>query len=90
MESALFALVSTEDESRIFAFGISIIDRSKTEAVTYRRDPSSGQTMFGVHASAEAACQRYSMITPLELVWQTADDPPPPEGGRYCMVSRRR
>jgi hypothetical protein len=88
MESALFTLVAAEDESKIFAFGISITDKSQKEAVIYRRDPGSGQTMFGVHASAEAACLRYSMITPLEVVWQTVD--PPPEGGRYCTVSWRR
>ena len=86
MESALFHLVSAEDHSKVFAFGISITGDTGAEAVVYRRDPGSGHTLFGVHDSAEAARNRYSMITPLELVWQPDDEPD--RGPRYCVPRR--
>lgn len=70
MHSELFTLVSAEDRSRVFAYGISITGDSGDEAVTYRREPDSGQTLFGVHSCAEAARTRYSMVTPLDLVWE--------------------
>jgi hypothetical protein len=89
VRSALFHLVSAEDHNKIFAFGISITGGKRDEAVVYRRDPSSGRTLFGVHGSAEAARSRYSAITPLDLVW-----PPPLDdrerGHRYCMPRRIR
>ena len=69
MESVPFTLVSSEDHSKVFAYGLEIRTGTKVdEAVTYRRDPQSGHTMFGVHTSAEAARGRFSMITPLDLV----------------------
>lgn len=71
MDSIPFSLVSNESPNAIFAFGLELVhDGEQIEAVTYRRDPSSGQASFGVHASAEAACRRYGIVTPLTLRWQ--------------------
>jgi hypothetical protein len=69
MTATPFALISTEDRSKIFAFGLDIDLPSGREVITFRRDPT-GRSMFGVHQSAESARQRFSIITPLELVWQ--------------------
>jgi hypothetical protein len=64
-----FALVSAEDDNKVFAYGLDIEMPSGREVITFRRD-SSGHSMFGVHQSVEAARQRFSTITPLELVWE--------------------
>jgi len=64
-----FALVSAEDSSKIFAYGLDISLDSGRDVITFRRDQG-GQTMFGVHSSAESALLRFSHVTPLELVWE--------------------
>ncbi|OLF05815.1 hypothetical protein BLA60_34050 [Actinophytocola xinjiangensis] len=70
MTAIPFALVSAEDSSKIFAYGLDISLASRRDVITFRRDRG-GQTMFGVHSSAESALQRFSHITPLDLVWET-------------------
>jgi uncharacterized protein (UPF0548 family) len=67
--ATLFALVSAEDHTQIFAYGLDIDLPSGREVITYRRDQA-GHSMFGVHQSMEAARRRFSMITPLDLVWE--------------------
>ncbi|WP_460406063.1 hypothetical protein [Actinophytocola sediminis] len=64
-----FALVSAQDRRLIFAFGMDIDLPSGREVITFRRE-ASGKSTFGVYGSAEAARRRFSMITPLELVWE--------------------
>lgn len=70
MTAIPFALVSAADPSRIFAYGLDIDLPSGREVITFRRD-AGGQSMFGVHNSPESAQQRFSMVTPLELTWET-------------------
>lgn len=69
MTAMPFALVSAEDRTRIFAYGLDIALGSSRDVITFRRD-SNGHTMFAVHQSVESALMRFSTITPLELVWQ--------------------
>lgn len=74
MHSIPFTLVSTESPDRILAFGLEIVrDGNTIEAITYRREPHSGSTLFGVHASAESACHRYGIITPVTLEYGEQD-----------------
>lgn len=79
MAATPFSLVSSEDHSRIFAYGLDIDLPSGREVITFRRD-SNGQGMFGVHRSVESARDRFSIITPLELVWEP--------GCRCCLCIR--
>lgn len=65
LDPRLFTLVSTEDDSLIYAVGIDLGD----EAVTYRRDPVTGNTVFHLHASAEGAHRVLNRVTPLTLCW---------------------
>ncbi|OLF12726.1 hypothetical protein BLA60_05460 [Actinophytocola xinjiangensis] len=64
-----FALVNPDDQRMVFAYGMDIELPSGREAVTFRRE-ASGQPMIGVHGSAEAAHRRFSMVTPLDLIWE--------------------
>lgn len=75
MYPRVFTLVSSEDPSRVFAFGLEVVDSGGDVqvAMTYRQDPRSGQSCFSTHLSAEAACVRFSMVTPLTLVPGDAD-----------------
>jgi hypothetical protein len=70
MTATPFALVSAEDHDQIFAYGLDIDLPSGRDIVTFRRD-STGQSVFGIHDSVEAARRRVSIITPLELVWES-------------------
>jgi uncharacterized protein (UPF0548 family) len=63
-----FALVSAEDHTKVFAYGLDIDLPSGREVITFRRDHA-GHSMFGIHESVESACRRFSGIAPLELVW---------------------
>jgi hypothetical protein len=69
-----FALVCAEDRTKIFAYGLDIDLPSGRDVITFRRE-SDGRNMFAVHQSVEAARQRFSVITPLELVWEHLDQP---------------
>jgi hypothetical protein len=64
-----FALVNPDDQRMIFAYGMDIDLPSGRDVITFRRD-SSGKSMFGVHRSVESARARFSVITPLALVWE--------------------
>jgi hypothetical protein len=64
-----FALVSAEDRTRIFAYGLDIDLPFGHEVVTFRRD-GTGHSTFGVHESVETALLRFNTVTPLELVWE--------------------
>ncbi|GAB3446038.1 hypothetical protein [Actinophytocola sediminis] len=69
MTATPFALVSAADHDQVFAYGLDIDLPSGRDVVTFRRGPD-GRTMFGVHKSVETARQRFSIVTPLELVWE--------------------
>jgi hypothetical protein len=69
MTATPFALVSAEDHDKIFAYGLDIDLPSGRDVVIFRRD-STGRSIFGVHASVEAARQRFDVTTPLKLVWE--------------------
>jgi hypothetical protein len=70
----LFTLVTIDDDSQIFAWGIEIVSEDDLEAVIYRKDPATSRTLFGLHDSAQAACDRWSGIVPLEICWENEDD----------------
>ena len=69
MNAIPFALVSVEDRSKIVAYGLDIDLPSGRDVVTFRRE-AGGQHTVSVHQSVERACDRYSVLTPLELVWE--------------------
>ncbi|WP_460405262.1 hypothetical protein [Actinophytocola sediminis] len=69
MSAIPFALVSIDDHSKIFAFGLDIDLPAGREVITFRRE-SDGRAMFGVHPSVETARRRFSTVTPLKLVWE--------------------
>lgn len=69
MTAVPFSLVSTEDRSRVFAYGLDIDLPSGREVITFRRG-SDGRAMFGVHQSVESARRRFSVVTSLDLVWE--------------------
>jgi hypothetical protein len=70
MEGRLFTLVSANDETQVFAWGMQITTATEQEAVTYCRHPTTTQTVFGLHANAESALWRYSKTLQLRLVWE--------------------
>lgn len=74
MYGRLFTLVTIDDDSQVFAWGIEIVgdegSPEDNEAVIYRKDPDTRRTLFGVHDSAQAACDRWSSIVPLEICWE--------------------
>lgn len=74
MEANLFSLVDATDRTRIFAWGMEILDDERSDAIVYRRDPETGRTFIGQHASAESALNRYGRRIPLALVWEYEDD----------------
>ncbi|HEX3778987.1 MAG TPA: hypothetical protein VHX38_04930 [Pseudonocardiaceae bacterium] len=76
MEAQMFAIVLADDDTKVFSYGID----TGEDAVTFRRDPSSGRTIFSVHddayralslaerlcgGAAELQLLRYPSITPL-------------------------
>ena len=74
MYGRLFTLVTIDDDSKVFAWGIEIDTEvagvRDTEAVIYRKDPANGRTLFGLHDSAQAASDRWSSIVPVEVHWE--------------------
>jgi hypothetical protein len=73
----LFSLVTIDDDTKIFAWGIEITTSDDLEAVIYRKDPTTSRALFGVHDSAQAACDRWSGIVPLRISWDDEDFPTP-------------
>jgi hypothetical protein len=69
----LFSLVTIDDDTKIFAWGIEITTSDDLEAVIYRKDPATSHALFGVHDSAQAACDRWSGIVPLRISWDDED-----------------
>jgi hypothetical protein len=65
MEANLFSLVDPTDSTRIFAWGMEVVEDDSTNAIVYRRDPDSGRTFIGQHSSAESALHRYGRRVPL-------------------------
>lgn len=63
-----FSLLSEEDPSLVFAFGLEIIgnDGEINTAVTFRLGDG-GQHSFSVHESADRARATFSRVTPLTL-----------------------
>jgi hypothetical protein len=70
MKGRLFTLVSAEDDTNIFAWGMEITTPTEQEAVTYCRNPVTNQTVFGLHRNAQSALLRYSTTLQLRLVWE--------------------
>lgn len=70
MECQLFFLTSADDDTQIIAWGMEITGPEETEAITFRRDPHTRETQFGVHDSAEAALKRYQRMVPANLHFQ--------------------
>ncbi|XVS64568.1 hypothetical protein ACQPYE_00455 [Actinosynnema sp. CA-299493] len=70
MEANLFSLVDATDRSRIFAWGMEVVDEDRSDAIVYRRDPETGRTFIGQHTSADSALARYGRRVPLALVWE--------------------
>ena len=77
MYGRLFTLVTIDDESKVFAWGLEIVTDDDLEAVIYRKDPDTGRTLFGVHDSAQAAAARWSGIVPVEVCWEESYVPIP-------------
>jgi hypothetical protein len=73
VEANLFSLVDATDRTRIFAWGMEILEDERTDAIVYRRDPDTGKTFIGHHTSAESALDRYGRRIPLALVWEYED-----------------
>jgi hypothetical protein len=69
MTATPFALVSSEDRTEVFAYGLDIDLESGRDVITFRRE-ADGRTLFTVHGSVEEAWRRFSVVTPLELVWE--------------------
>jgi hypothetical protein len=70
MDVKLFRLTTSDDENNVFAVGMSIrCDDGDQDAVTFRRDPLSGQSMFATFSSPERARDRFSVVVPLTLEW---------------------
>lgn len=84
MNGRLFTLCKADNYTEIVAWGIEITDDHQTEAVTYRRDPQTGRHLFGQHNSVESARQRFSLMVPVDVVWEDGNgeiiEPPPPDG----------
>jgi hypothetical protein len=59
IDPQLFVLVDAENTRRIYAFGID----TGEEAVTFRRDPDTTRTEFGVHNDADSACRLANRMT---------------------------
>jgi hypothetical protein len=87
IDPQMFVLVNAENTRQIFAFGID----TGEEAVTFRREPATGRTEFGVHTDADAAYRlasrmmaglpslkliRFDFSEPLDD--EFIDDVPPP------------
>ncbi|GAB3461217.1 hypothetical protein [Actinophytocola sediminis] len=69
MTATPFAIVSTEDRTKIFAYGLDIDLPSGRDVITFRREPD-GRAMFAVHRSVESARRRFGTVTPVELIWE--------------------
>ncbi|MGB3443420.1 MAG: hypothetical protein WBA97_32185 [Actinophytocola sp.] len=69
MEGRLFTLVSADDDDNVFAWGLEITTPNDQEAVTYCRNLSTNQAVFGLHPNAESALRRYGSTFQLRLVW---------------------
>jgi cytochrome c-type biogenesis protein CcmE len=67
VHAELFWLANAENETEVYAYGIEISNSGDLEAVTFRRDPSTGRFQFGTHDSAEAARTRFQRVLPLVL-----------------------
>lgn len=74
MEANLFSLVSATNPHQVFAYGMEILQDTRTDVIVYRRDPDTGKTMIGRHPSAEAALRRYGKRVPLALRWECDED----------------
>lgn len=77
MYGRLFTLVTIDDDSKVFAWGLEIETGDDLEAIIYRKDPDTGRTLFGVHDSAQAAADRWSSIVPVEISWEESYVPSP-------------
>jgi hypothetical protein len=87
IDPQMFVLVNAENTRQIYAFGID----TGEEAVTFRREPSTGRTEFGIHTDADSAYRlanramgglaalkliRFEFSEPLDDEY--VDDVPPP------------
>jgi hypothetical protein len=72
MHASLFSLVTTEDPTIVFAWGMEIVDyvngEERTKTILHIGPPNSSGTI-STRVSAEKACARWSTIVPLDIVW---------------------
>lgn len=74
MHASLFSLVVADDPDQVFAWGMEIASDGRQDdeltrtAILYIGSPDD-KGRISTHASAEAACKRWSMVVPLTLVW---------------------
>lgn len=75
MNATLFSLVVAENSDLIFGYGMEIVSYSGRDepngtrrAIVYIDSPN-GEGSISTHASAEAACRRWSTIVPLSIEW---------------------
>lgn len=59
IDPQMFVLVNAENTRQIWAFGID----TGEEAVTFRKDPRTNQTDFGVHTDADSAYRLNARMT---------------------------
>ncbi|HEX5405452.1 MAG TPA: hypothetical protein VFX16_24525 [Pseudonocardiaceae bacterium] len=59
IDPQMFVLVNAENTRQIYAFGID----TGEEAVTFRREPETGKSEFGVHTDADAANRLANRMT---------------------------
>ena len=79
MNCELFSLVPTEDPNTVFAWGMEFSAEDGAEvkrvAMVHIGDPFDSGTSVGYHASAEAACARWSTVVPLDVFWESGGRP---------------
>lgn len=73
MHASLFSLVTTEDPSAVFAWGIEMVDylgdeEERRKTIVHLGGPN-GPGTISTHDTAEKACARWSKVVPLDIVW---------------------
>ncbi|OLF09139.1 hypothetical protein BLA60_21440 [Actinophytocola xinjiangensis] len=76
MHASLFSLVTADDPTVVFGWGMEIVDHQdgdeSRKTIVHIGSPK-GQGTVSMHESAEHARNRWSMVVPVDIVWD-ADD----------------